>query len=274
MPTIVDSLIVTLGLDASKFSEGHKKAIETFNKTKTEAVSTAKEMEAQGKKAGEFYGGIKKEFLSLAAVLIGAGGIEQFISKTVTGMSALGRQSKLMGGTVGDLAAVRNYIARLGGDSDAAAASLQNLAETMERAKILGQWSPELVMAANTIGANPTDNWEAVYQKFANWASSHKKDPQLVNLYGKQLGLSPDLIFAATKGGKAVAAGIAESYRLGVPNDEDIKRVTALQGAFATLRQTITGDANQMLFEVADPLSRLLTVADRFAEKNPAMVKG
>ena len=44
MATIIDSLIVSLGLDAKGFTAGQKQTIEALKKTEGEAAKTAKEM--------------------------------------------------------------------------------------------------------------------------------------------------------------------------------------------------------------------------------------
>jgi hypothetical protein len=51
MPTVIDSLILELGIDASKFSKGQRDALDAFKKTQEEAVKGGKAVEEQSRKS-------------------------------------------------------------------------------------------------------------------------------------------------------------------------------------------------------------------------------
>lgn len=50
MATIIDALVVTLGLDASGFKKGQEETKESLDKTRKNSEQTAKDMEAAGKR--------------------------------------------------------------------------------------------------------------------------------------------------------------------------------------------------------------------------------
>jgi hypothetical protein len=54
MPTIIDSLVVTLGLDSSGFKKGQTEVKKGLDDTRKNADQTAKDMEAAGKRAASF----------------------------------------------------------------------------------------------------------------------------------------------------------------------------------------------------------------------------
>lgn len=76
MPTVVNSLIVTLGLDASNFTKGQKEAADALIKTRQQSARTAKEMSADGSTAAEYFTKVKTEALSLIGILVGTTGLE------------------------------------------------------------------------------------------------------------------------------------------------------------------------------------------------------
>jgi hypothetical protein len=269
---VIDSLVVTLGLDASKFTKGQKDAVTAFTKAKTESVSTAKEMEARGAQAAQFFGSIKKEALGLFAVIVGAGGLEQFAVKTTSSMAALGRQAQLMGVAAGDLQAFKMMIDRTSASGDQAAASLTGLAEAMETYRTRGTISAGLLTGLNQIGGTQDDDALAIYRKFATWAKG--KDKRFVNQEGQMLGLDPGSIANATKGGANFDSEMARSKALGVPTDKDIAKVNELMGAFQRLRQAVTGDANALLYGAAPALSGALNLTDRLVGANKTLTQG
>lgn len=268
-PTVIDSLIVTLGLDPSDYTKGQKQAAADLVKTKNTAISTAKEMEDRGKQGARFFGQIKSEALGLFAVVVGSKGLSDFAANTVTNLSAAGRAAKAMGMEVGQLSAFQNMIVRNGGSADAAKASLQGVAQAIEQLRLTGN-SPMLPWL-NRVGASANDNPFAVYEKFTKWAEG--KDAKQVNLVGQNLGFDEATINQAMKGSRAVADAMAESYRLGVPNDAQIAKVQALQQAFIQLRQAVKGDAQAMLEDAAPALIQILGLVDSGIEKYPVLTK-
>ena len=135
---VVDSLVVTLGLDPSNFTKGQKQAAEALLKTQNQASRTAKEMQADGAKAAEFFGAIKTEFLGLIGVLLGSKGIEAFVRDQTKSLADLGREAKNIGVSIPVLAAFRNAVELNGGSAEAATASFRSLTDQMEHLKVYG----------------------------------------------------------------------------------------------------------------------------------------
>lgn len=265
MTTIIDAFVITLGLDPKNFNKGREETRKGFKQTKDDAKKTGDALEEAGKQGAAYFNNIKKEALGAFAAIVGTGALAKFTADTVTSLSAMSRAATVAGVKVGDLAAFRNMIVRNGGDAQAATSSIQNLAQAMEQFRVTGQSA--MLPALNKIGAGRNDTALGVYEKFATWARG--KDAKLVNYEGQQLGLDEGSINQALQGDGAYRAGMAQSYKLGVPTDEDIRKVTALQRAFFTLRQGIVGDAQKLLEGVAPALTVILKDMDGFVEAAP-----
>lgn len=93
MATVIDSLIVTLGLDTSDFRRGQGEATEGMEETRAKAESTAKDMEVYGKKASSFFTSIGKSMLALAGIALSANGVKNFITDTTKSLVDLGVQA-------------------------------------------------------------------------------------------------------------------------------------------------------------------------------------
>jgi len=52
--SVIDALVITLGLDTSSYDKGQKNVTEGMKKSRESAEATAKFMEQQGKKASSF----------------------------------------------------------------------------------------------------------------------------------------------------------------------------------------------------------------------------
>lgn len=95
--TVIDALLVTLGLDTSQFRKGQQEVSDDLKKQREDAKKTAKEMAEQGKKAASFFSSIKTELLALTGVTVTAGGLMSFVKSTTSGLMDLSIQSKALG---------------------------------------------------------------------------------------------------------------------------------------------------------------------------------
>lgn len=95
--TVIDALLITLGLDTSDFRKGQKDVSDDLKKQREDAKKTAKEMAEQGKKAAAFFGSIKTELLALTGVTVTAGGLMSLVKNTTSGLMDLSIQSKALG---------------------------------------------------------------------------------------------------------------------------------------------------------------------------------
>jgi len=94
--TIIDALVVTLGLDSSGFNKGRKEVGEGLDETRDNADRTAKDMEAAGKRAASFFGSIKTELLALVGVSLSVNGIKNFVKDMTGGLQTLAVNSKAL----------------------------------------------------------------------------------------------------------------------------------------------------------------------------------
>ncbi|MGK8226362.1 transglycosylase SLT domain-containing protein [Escherichia coli] len=92
--TIIDALVVTLGLDTSDFRRGQRETSEGLDDTRKKADSTAKDMEAYGKKASSFFTSIGKSMLALAGIALSANGVKNFITDTTKSLVEMGVQAE------------------------------------------------------------------------------------------------------------------------------------------------------------------------------------
>ena len=96
MATVIDALVVTLGLDSSKFKKGSKDVTEEMRKQRKEAEQMAKDMEASGKRAASFFGSIRNEVIALAGVSLSLYGIKNFVTEMTQSLTKLSVSAKAL----------------------------------------------------------------------------------------------------------------------------------------------------------------------------------
>ncbi|KAG1240955.1 hypothetical protein G6F68_017158 [Rhizopus microsporus] len=83
MATVIDALVVTLGMNAKGFKQGAAEVDSSLTHTREESAKTAREMEARGKQAALFFSKVRNEALALLAVFTAGMGIKSFVSSTI-----------------------------------------------------------------------------------------------------------------------------------------------------------------------------------------------
>ena len=94
MATVIDALVVTLGLDPSGFIKGQKDVKGGLDDTRKQAEQTAKDMEAAGKRAASFFGSIRTELLALVGVTLSVQGFKNFITGMTDNLQQLAVNSQ------------------------------------------------------------------------------------------------------------------------------------------------------------------------------------
>ena len=71
MPTVIDSLVVELGLDGKKFDDGQRDALRSFTDTKNQATQLGNSIEEQGKRMADVFGIVKKGAVGILGAFAG-----------------------------------------------------------------------------------------------------------------------------------------------------------------------------------------------------------
>jgi hypothetical protein len=138
MATVIDALVMTLGLDASEFDKNRKLSGESLSKFQKQADAVAKDVAAGGKKMAQGFSLVKTELLGMLAVFGASVGIKDFIASNVQGQAELGRLSKNLGISAQSLEAWGLVAQEMGGQATDAFGALQAVAGGLAEAAIKG----------------------------------------------------------------------------------------------------------------------------------------
>ncbi len=163
--TVIDALLITLGLDTSQFRKGQQEVSDDLKKQREDAKKTAKEMAEQGKKAAAFFGSIKTELLALTGVTVTAGGLMSLVKNTTSSLMDLSIQSKALGMTARELDGFGKAAESAGSSFERITAALQGF-QAAKQGSLFGDTSSPIFSGMRMLTALTGDTFD-VYSKDA-----------------------------------------------------------------------------------------------------------
>lgn len=246
--TVIDALLITLGLDTSDFRKGQKDVSDDLKKQREDAKNTAKEMAEQGKKAASFFSSIKTELLALTGVTVTAGGLISFVKSTTSGLMDLSIQSKALGLSARELDGWSKSAEAAGSSAEKISASLQGFQGAIQGARV-GDYSSSIFGGLAQLNALTGQNFDVWGQDASSLAKTSLdalrkiSDPNLRRQVGLSLGFD-DATLQRNQEGKFLpdvdrltkSSGITDASTTGA------KEFTA---AWAELNQSLETTKNQ-----------------------------
>lgn len=141
MATVIDSLVVKLGLDSSDFEQGEKRVAAGLDKTRKSTDRVGGDISASGKKAAEFFGQLEKAALKFFAVLTVGRGMADFTRTVISGGAQLDRMSTRLGTSADTLSRWQGAVRQSGGTGEGLLNTLQGLSNEMTQIAVTGESS-------------------------------------------------------------------------------------------------------------------------------------
>jgi hypothetical protein len=251
MPTVIDSLLIELGLDSSKFNSGQKKAVEQLQKF-DEANTKSNKNATQGAKELDLnLGKIRNSLIAIGTAVVGVSGFREFANQMIFGNAALGRTSALLGMNARDLDAWGKAAEVFGGDAKGVQASIQALEGGLAKFA-LGRGGEEVVTGLAQLGVTAKDGKVDLIE-LSN-ALKRVKDTmgaQSALTIGSSLGLDQGTLQMLMEGGDAVKALHDRFYDLSGVNDQNIKDAQELAKKWAESKQAGSALAQTIFSDLA-----------------------
>lgn len=267
MPTIIDSLVVTLGLDSSGFKKGQTEVKKGLDDTRKNADQTAKDMEAAGKRAASFFGSIRTELLALVGVTLSAQGIKTFITNMTSDLMRLGIESRALDISAKSLDGWERAAAAAGSTAERMAGTLGNFQKTLTNIRTGGGQDDPLFGAlasfAGATGANfdyQNDNAEKIMRKIAsNWGKL-SKDAQ--RRFGGMFGFDNATQQGLSSGALVKDADHFRDISRALP--EATEKALAFNRRLEEMKQNFSA-ASQVLYEALIPyIEKLIPLIEKF----------
>ncbi len=246
--TVIDALLVTLGLDTSQFRKGQQEVSDDLKKQREDAKNTAKEMAEQGKKAASFFSSIKTELLALTGVTVTAGGLMSFVKSTTSGLMDLSIQSKALGLSARELDGWSKSAEAAGSSAEKISAALQGFQGAIQGARV-GDYSSSIFGGLAQLNALTGQNFDVWGQDASSLAKTSLdalrkiSDPNLRRQVGLSLGFD-DATLQRNQEGKFLPDVDRLTKSSGI-TDASTKGAKEFTAAWAELNQSLETTKNQ-----------------------------
>lgn len=266
MPTVVDSLIVTLGLDPSEFEKGQKAAAAAFLKTRDAAVKSGDDIEKSSKRAADGFDRVTKSALGLFAILVGTSSVAEFVTGITQADAAVGRLSSNVGLSARNLQAWQAAFQRVGGTAEGASATASTANGQLMNARINGGALPQTIArlfasagmgttAGRDIASGDTQQYMLDLAQ-AYRVTAQKQGTSTAAYLLQQGGFDPSFGNLALQHG---GVGM-QPYLNAMPtvSDATIAQMQETQGKFAAIQQELVTDGADLVGKVERGLSPLI----------------
>ena len=246
--TVIDALLITLGLDTSDFRKGQKDVSDDLKKQREDAKKTAKEMAEQGKKAAAFFGSIKTELLALTGVTVTAGGLMSLVKNTTSSLMDLSIQSKALGMTARELDGFGKAAESAGSSFERITAALQGF-QAAKQGSLFGDTSSPIFSGMRMLTALTGDTFDVYSKDAKSLARSYLeslrkvKDPNIRRQIGAMGGFD-DATIQRNQEGRFLPDVDRLTKSSGI-TDASVKGAKEFTEAWVVLNQNLETTKNQ-----------------------------
>ncbi|TKB29653.1 MAG: hypothetical protein E5V67_29555, partial [Mesorhizobium sp.] len=248
MPTVIDSLIVTLGLDPKDFTDQQKKTSESWLKTVNAFRKGGKDVEESSKKAAETVNLITRRVLELFAVITGSQALSEFVRKLTNADASLGRFASSLGESPQRIAAWENAAERFGGSADATASTLERVNKQLYNLNKNGEALPREFSQLQAWTGMRIDPNHGLDRYLSDVAAAlqrlHQIDAGAAHNVAQALGIDPATEQLMYKMGAGIDVYLDKLQKSLSPSNDAIESAQKLQASWAELLQQIIALAN------------------------------
>ena len=275
MATVVDALVVTLGLDPKQFTKGQKEAAASFLKTRQAAQKEGAAIEKAMDKAGDSVERFARNALKLYAFFTGGKAIKTFIADITDADAALGRLAKSLDTTPQALSALAGAVSRTGGSADAAAASFKKISDAYNEMKLTGQSATYDMLARLSAASGKMirfgrDTQQTIFDTAdAAKAMADRSGTSLTTHILEQAGLDPGTIALLIQGSAKMKEAQDKVRRLGgVVSKQDTDNAQRYQTALRDIGTISEGLGRTIWTNLSPAISEVIEKVIKWYEAN------
>lgn len=155
MPTIIDSLLVRLGMDKSDYDKGRKDVSKSVADLRKEAKGMGGDFKKASKDTGEGFETMAKAAAKFLAVVGGTVALKDFIEDTIASSAALERFAENIEKSITDVSAWGQAVEHFGGTAEGLQGTLSKLSQAQTDLMLTGQSG--LIPYFSALGVNLRD---------------------------------------------------------------------------------------------------------------------
>lgn len=271
MPTIIDSLVVTLGLDASQMDAKSKSAVKRLQDLEKQSEGTEKSVKKIGESSKRTAGGIDtltKAAAGFLAVLGGTAALKHFVLDSIASGAALDRLSRNLGLSVETISAWGNAVEQMGGSAKGLQGTMDMLSRAQTELRVTG--TTALIPYFSALGialsdvhgkALPVDN---ILLQLAS-RFEHMDRTQANNI-GRMIGIDQDTLNLLLQGRKELELTLARQKENAVVTKKQAEEDAKLQKTIVGLKQEFAAFGRGLLQQASPALEKLLSLLKTFGD--------
>lgn len=273
MTTVIDSLVIELGLDPAKMKKTSREAIDDLRKFEDEAKKRGGAAEKSVGGIENAFSGLQKRLLGVAGLMLGGLGIEQMIQRITKLQVATSNLSATFGIQSQTLQRWGSAGERFGVPGSAVQQGLIGLQQQRFNLQNFGDPSGLMSLSWGTRGTNnplvtqgangQMLDPEKLALNISKWLQ--QAGPQGANALMKMGGLSQDFVTFLMQGPEKIKKVMEETKKL-APTDGEIAKFKELNEAYEKSAQQAGAAARKITAELVPGLVKLFDIAGKIAD--------
>ena len=262
MATIIDSLLVKLGLDSSEFDAKKSKVDKGLKDTGGEADKTGAKLKKSGKDGAEGFENVAKSAAKFLALIGGTMAVKRFIENQIEANAALDRFAQNLDQSANGISAWGNAAELAGGSAEGLQGAMDMLSKSQTELQLTGQSG--LIPYFSALGVSLADTQgkaRPVNELLLDLSDRFSKmDRTTANNMGRMMGIDQGTMQLLLKGRSEVELMIARQKQYGAVTKQQAEEASRLRNAMVASKQSFEAFGRELLSAATPALEKMFAV--------------
>ncbi len=262
MATIIDSLLVKLGLDSSEFDAKKSKVDKGLKDTGGEADKTGAKLKKSGKDGAEGFENVAKSAAKFLALIGGTMAVKRFIENQIEANAALDRFAQNLDQSANSISAWGNAAELAGGSAEGLQGTMDMLSKSQTELQLTGQSG--LIPYFSALGLSLADTQgkaRPVNDLLLDLADRFSKmDRTTANNMGRMMGIDQGTMQLLLKGRSEVELMIRRQKEYGAVTKKQAEESSRLRNAMVASKQSFEAFGRELLSAATPALEKMFAV--------------
>lgn len=262
MATIIDSLLVKLGLDSSEFEAKKSKVDKGLKDTGAEAEKTGSKLKKSGKDGADSFENVAKSAAKFLAIIGGTMAVKRFIENQIEANAALDRFAQNLNQSANSISAWSNAAELAGGSAEGLQGTMDMLSKSQTELQLTGQSS--LIPYFSSLGMSLADTQgkaRPVNDLLLDLSDRFSKmDRTTANNMGRMMGIDQGTMQLLLKGRSEVELMIARQKEYGAVTKQQAEEASRLRNAMVSSRQSFEAFGRELLSAATPALEKMFAI--------------
>jgi len=269
MPTVIDSLVLELGIDPKNLSTGAQAGIAVLRHFEAESLSSGRRIESETKRVSNVLADLRREAISTLGIFLGGKGIKDFLGSIVSLDASTGRLAKTFGMSAKEVSTWQGIFQQVGGTVESANSTLGAINGELVKFQTTGQTGMLGILNQFGVGMHKaTGELKTAGELIFDLTAETEKRIQrgemsqrtAAGLLG-MLGISQDGINLILKGTTALREYEREARAAGSTTDESAAAAEKYQRSMSRLERSIQAVGRAIVLTFGESFANFLQAA-------------